>query len=126
MENIGETQNLGVVPFTDLPLGFTMALAMNEPAMQGYAGLTESEKERIILPKKKCKRLWMNWFLEETSAIFSDKYRKRRLGNPAAVNRNNLSGHINRRKSCLQNQFGHFLYGAGAICGNFRRNCGQL
>ncbi len=52
MENIGETQNLGVVPFTDLPLGFTMALAMNEPAMQGYAGLTESEKERIIL---KCK-----------------------------------------------------------------------
>lgn len=39
-------------PFTELPLGFGMALAMNEKAMQGYARLTEDEKERIIM---KCK-----------------------------------------------------------------------
>ena len=39
-------------PFTELPLGFGMALAMNGAAMQHYAGLTESEKEKIIL---KCK-----------------------------------------------------------------------
>lgn len=32
-----------------LPLGFGMALAMNEPAMKAYAGLTESEKEKILM-----------------------------------------------------------------------------
>lgn len=36
-------------PFTDLPLGFGMALAMNEPALEGYAGLTEAQKEELIL-----------------------------------------------------------------------------
>ena len=43
-----------------LPLGFGMALAMNEPAMQGYVGLTESEKEasrfcaaRTSVPRRK-------------------------------------------------------------------------
>lgn len=52
----------GGFPFTELPLGFGMALAMNEPAMQGYARLTESEKEQIILKcrmlpaKRKCRR----------------------------------------------------------------------
>lgn len=35
--------------FTELPLGFGMSLAMNEPAMQGYARLTETEKEHLIL-----------------------------------------------------------------------------
>ena len=35
--------------FLDLPVGFGMALAMNEAAMSGYAGLTEAEKEKIIL-----------------------------------------------------------------------------
>lgn len=35
--------------FSDLPVGFGMSLAMNEAAMSGYAGLTEAEKERIIL-----------------------------------------------------------------------------
>lgn len=35
--------------FSDLPVGFGMALAMNEAAMSGYAGLTEAEKEKIIL-----------------------------------------------------------------------------
>ena len=30
-------------------MGFGMALAMNEAAMSGYAGLTEAEKEKIIL-----------------------------------------------------------------------------
>lgn len=33
----------------ELPLGFGMALAMNESAMQGYAALTEAEKEDLIL-----------------------------------------------------------------------------
>lgn len=36
-------------PFTEIPLGFGMALAMNEPAMRGYAGLSETEKEHIIM-----------------------------------------------------------------------------
>lgn len=36
-------------PFTELPLGFGMALAMNEPAMESYAGMTESEKEQVIM-----------------------------------------------------------------------------
>ena len=35
--------------FSDLPVGFGMSLAMNEAAMNGYAGLTEAEKEKIIL-----------------------------------------------------------------------------
>lgn len=37
------------VPFTGLPMGFGMALAMNEPAMKEYAGLTETEREHIIM-----------------------------------------------------------------------------
>ncbi len=36
-------------PFSELPVGFGMSLAMNEAAMNGYAGLTEAEKEKIIL-----------------------------------------------------------------------------
>lgn len=36
-------------PISGVPLGFGMALAMNEQALQGYAGLTESEKEDIIM-----------------------------------------------------------------------------
>lgn len=32
-----------------LPLGFGMGLAMNEGAMKGYAELTETEREHIIL-----------------------------------------------------------------------------
>lgn len=39
----------GSVGLRELPMGFGMALAMNEPAMKGYAGLTESEKEDLIL-----------------------------------------------------------------------------
>ncbi len=39
----------GGFPFTELPLGFGMALAMNEPAMRGYAGLSETEKEHLIM-----------------------------------------------------------------------------
>lgn len=34
---------------TPLPLGFGMGLAMNEAALQGYAQLTETEKEHIIM-----------------------------------------------------------------------------
>ncbi|MBQ2804232.1 MAG: hypothetical protein IJF07_10085 [Lachnospiraceae bacterium] len=36
-------------PLTGLPTGFGMALAMNEAAMQGYAKLTESEKEQLMM-----------------------------------------------------------------------------
>lgn len=36
----------------DLPLGFGMALMMNERARAGFEGLSETEKEHIIL---KCK-----------------------------------------------------------------------
>ena len=36
-------------PLNELPIGFGMALAMNEQAMQGYAALTETEKEHLIL-----------------------------------------------------------------------------
>lgn len=39
-------------PFSQLSAGFNMALAANETARMRYQGLTESEKEDIIL---KCK-----------------------------------------------------------------------
>ena len=35
--------------FQDLPLGLGMALMMNERAMEGYEGLSETEKEHIIM-----------------------------------------------------------------------------
>jgi len=35
--------------FTELPLGFGLALSMNDAAMTSYAGMTEAEKERIIM-----------------------------------------------------------------------------
>lgn len=34
---------------SDLPLGFGMTLAMNEGAMRGYANLTETEREHLIM-----------------------------------------------------------------------------
>lgn len=36
-------------PLSELPTGFGLVLAMNEAAMQGYARLTETEKEHLIL-----------------------------------------------------------------------------
>lgn len=54
--DIGSTMNNGQSnegsPLAALPLGFGMALAMNEKAMQAYSGLSESQKEHIIM---KCK-----------------------------------------------------------------------
>lgn len=41
--------SMGGYPFNGLPLGFGMALAMNEAAMRGYAGLSETEREHIIM-----------------------------------------------------------------------------
>lgn len=41
-------------PLNELPVGFGMALAMNEQAMQGYAALTETEKEHLILRVPGC------------------------------------------------------------------------
>ena len=39
----------GAATAGQLPVGFGMALAMNEAAMNGYAGLTEAQKEEVIL-----------------------------------------------------------------------------
>lgn len=47
--DIGGTTGETGFPFGGLPLGFGMALAGNEPALRGYAGLTETEKEHLIL-----------------------------------------------------------------------------
>lgn len=41
--------SMGGYPMSGLPMGFGMALAMNEPAMRAYAGLTETEREHIIM-----------------------------------------------------------------------------
>lgn len=38
--------------FSNMPLGLAMALAMNERAKTGFEGLSETEKEHVIL---KCK-----------------------------------------------------------------------
>ena len=32
-----------------IPMGFAMNLMMNDGAMQGYAGLTEAEKENLLM-----------------------------------------------------------------------------
>lgn len=34
--------------FYKVPIGFGMALAMNEPAMAAYANMTEEEKQAIL------------------------------------------------------------------------------
>lgn len=49
------SKTAGGVGLRELPMGFGMALAMNEPAMKSYAGLTESEKEHLILRCKDAK-----------------------------------------------------------------------
>lgn len=38
-----------------IPVGFGMSLAMNESAMNGYAAMTEAEKEDVILRAKDAK-----------------------------------------------------------------------
>jgi uncharacterized protein YdeI (YjbR/CyaY-like superfamily) len=48
-------QTGGGATWNSLPLGFGIALAQNELAMQRYAGLTEAEKEQIILRCKDAK-----------------------------------------------------------------------
>ena len=49
------SETAGGVGLRELPMGFGMALAMKEPAMKSYAGLTESEKEHLILSCKDAK-----------------------------------------------------------------------
>ncbi len=44
-----DPDSYGIYPFAEVPLGFGMALAMNESALSGYARLTESQKEEVIL-----------------------------------------------------------------------------
>lgn len=36
------------VPFDGVPMGFSMALAMNERALNGYAKMSEAEKEELL------------------------------------------------------------------------------
>lgn len=36
------------VDFYKVPIGFGMALAMNEPAMSAYAAMTEEQKQLIL------------------------------------------------------------------------------
>ena len=45
----GLTGGIGGTEAFPLNVGFGMALAINEQAMQGYAALTETEKEHLIL-----------------------------------------------------------------------------
>lgn len=35
--------------FGTVPIGFGMALAMNEPAMEAYAAMTEQQKQAILV-----------------------------------------------------------------------------
>lgn len=34
--------------FTEVPMGFGMALAMNEPALNAYAAMTEPQKQAVL------------------------------------------------------------------------------
>ena len=34
--------------YHNVPIGFSMALAMNEPAMAAYAAMTEAQKQSIL------------------------------------------------------------------------------
>ena len=34
--------------FTKVPIGFGMALAMNEPALNAYAAMTEHQKQAVL------------------------------------------------------------------------------
>ena len=37
-----------ILPAKDLPIGFTMALAQNGPAMMAFAGLDEAARQEIV------------------------------------------------------------------------------
>lgn len=52
MEGSGTALNASAeagYPLPQLPLGLGMGLAMNQAAMEGYAQLTESQKEQVIM-----------------------------------------------------------------------------
>ncbi len=42
-------------PVSGMPVGFGMSLAMNESAMEGFASMTEAEKEQTILKARDAK-----------------------------------------------------------------------
>ncbi len=44
---LGDLNSAGI-PFDGVPIGFGMALAMNEKALTGYSKLTEAQKEELI------------------------------------------------------------------------------
>jgi len=41
-------QEMFIMDFYKVPIGFGMALAMNEPAMAAYAAMTEQQKQAIL------------------------------------------------------------------------------
>lgn len=43
-----DTDGGGGWPFSGLPVGFGMALAMHQNALDNYSKLTEAEKEQVI------------------------------------------------------------------------------
>ena len=53
--------------FYKVPIGFGLALAANEPAMQAYSAMSETEKQTIINKatmsalKRKCTTWWPLW-----------------------------------------------------------------
>ena len=57
--------------FYKVPIGFGMALAVNEPAMNAYAAMTEEQKQAIINKAR-------NICSEKRNAQFGDKPCKRK------------------------------------------------
>ena len=44
----GALERRKIMDFYKVPIGFGMALAVNEPAMNAYAAMTEGQKQAII------------------------------------------------------------------------------
>ncbi len=43
-----EKERKKIMDFYKVPIGFGMALAMNQPAMNAYAAMTEAQKQMIV------------------------------------------------------------------------------
>ena len=66
--------------YTDVPLGFGMSLTMNEAALNGYAALTEAEKEKVIMRCKAARtkgESWSPWYRAPMCRKSSRRRRKR-------------------------------------------------
>jgi len=78
--------DLNGTPFTAVPMGFGMALAMNEPAMRTYAQMTEAEREHVIM---KCKDARSK---EEMRRIVEDMVPDGNMHNLYEHNENGMQG----------------------------------